>query len=463
MNETTAPRRIPLRPRIIAGLMVFAFILLAVYRNSRDTASPKGKSFDRAAQHLKFGAEALNIGQFAAAQQEFERVLRFAPMNEPAQKGLYKAELLLPLEKCDPQYEMPLLEKKIRAFVEEQPDDPHAWLGLALLRLANKSGLDQAKRHLDKAIAYDPALSLAYAVKGDIYVNEDSSEQATRMYEQAYRLSPEHRPYSIRLMERYYHQKNYAGVIRLADSLLSRDSESPEGLHFSANALRMQDQLHTALLRQEQMLRIIENSAARARNEKQEIGYCTHNDLTALAGNDSLRNVYAYYSIALTSYLVSAKYRTPGHKLMAEKYVFRAPKLSIAGEAAIKALVTIDIDRLMAKSKTAGPEQEHLLEFKNKFLNPQQRHAGAQIGNWRIQLATCRIRASALDVKNDFEARYRDLPGLAGKKPTLERVSQSGRSYYVVQLGGFSSKGDAIEVRNKLGNYGKQSLVVGPR
>jgi tetratricopeptide (TPR) repeat protein len=186
---------------ILIAIIGVAFILFAVYRTPTGPATPKNSSFNVASHYLKSGSDALNLGAFTIARQEFEHALRFDPTNPHAQRGWFKAELLESLQTHDRKYEPRVLENKIRAFLASQPRDPHALLGLAQLRFASKSGLDQAVGYLKQAIASEDSLAPAYELMGDIYASQDSSEKAVQMYQKAWQLSQEHLPYLSKLSE----------------------------------------------------------------------------------------------------------------------------------------------------------------------------------------------------------------------------------------------------------------------
>ena len=201
MNASTSPPRGSRKAWMLIGTIVVALIFFAICRTPVDPAPPSNDSTNVVAPFLKSGNDALNLGEFTAAKEDFEYASRFGPTNAHAAIGLYKARLLEPLQKLDCNDKLRTLERKIHSFLQIHPNDPHALLGLAQLRFANKTNLSQAMNYLNTAIAREDSLVPAYALKGDIYACQDSSEKAAQMYQKAWQLAPENLAYLSKLAE----------------------------------------------------------------------------------------------------------------------------------------------------------------------------------------------------------------------------------------------------------------------
>jgi len=76
-------------------------------------------------RHLQLGKSLLNVEEYAAARQEYQDALKLDPANPQAELGLFKADIYNTLQD---QYNPAVIEQRIRFILQENPNDPHAYV-----------------------------------------------------------------------------------------------------------------------------------------------------------------------------------------------------------------------------------------------------------------------------------------------------------------------------------------------
>lgn len=136
--------------------------------------------------HVRRGNEYLNVGYFQAAKMEFEKALHLDPLDREAHCGYYKAGLFAALENGHAGYHQSR-EREIEEFLADHEKDAHVqiYLGKKWHALHDTA---KALAHLNKALALNSGLPLAYYAKAEIYASQNKSSAALPLYEKAWQL-----------------------------------------------------------------------------------------------------------------------------------------------------------------------------------------------------------------------------------------------------------------------------------
>jgi predicted Zn-dependent protease len=87
---------------------------------------------------------------------------------------------------------------RFAAYLEQHPDDTEALVGAARTALS-LADFDEAARHLDRALALDPKLSVAFHERGGLSLNRNQPVKAWEDLSRAVELEPDNPDYRARL------------------------------------------------------------------------------------------------------------------------------------------------------------------------------------------------------------------------------------------------------------------------
>ena len=323
------------------------------YRLSAKQESMKSEMVSR---HLKLGNTFLNVMQLEAAKNEFEEALKLDPCNLSAQKGLFKSELFLPIMEND--YDPEIMEKRLNLILEENPDDPHAYLFLG--RLYMDIDYEQALTYYEKAIDKDPSIAAAYFGIGTIYDLQNKPDDAITMYEKALNLSKWNQPFLDNLGFQYCQRKEYQKSIQQYELLLRLNPRFLPAYYTISNAYRLTGNLEQARSDQEILIKLLDNKNVTSLKRNKEMWFYSFNSEIVFFYDYPEKKYYAYYNLALTYYLL-------GNETEAIQYVKKANDLQIDKnlELDVKKLINYDIDNLQEEESSFLNRTE---EFRRKFL-----------------------------------------------------------------------------------------------
>jgi tetratricopeptide (TPR) repeat protein len=313
---------------------------------------------DIGAYYVDLGNSLLNMGQAEAAQAEFENALEVDPLNTEAHEGALQSDLFMYIQGED--YDKGIAERKLDELLERYPNDTHLWafMGDVFSYYYN----EEALKSYQKAVEINPHNAYAYSGMASIYYDEGKYDKNLEMAEKAYDLAPWDSPLQHNYANALYAKGRYKEALGSYEDLVSWDWQYMGAHHDLAQLYRLTGDLEFAQWSYEQFIDMLEDKEVTSL-EKNQGGF------TFTTGADSYpvylyenaeMRYYAYYSIALTSYL-------RGHTEEAGIYVNEAEGIQIDPyvESEIKRLMEYDIELLLEeqeqfKARTDG--------FRNTFL-----------------------------------------------------------------------------------------------
>lgn len=321
------------------------------YRRTEQQIEYKQRMVKR---HIDLANSFLSVSQLEAAKKEFENALKLDPNNTDAHFGKLKAEIFDPID--NKEYVPEIAEKKLNVILEERSNDPHAlsFLGDVYIDISKELSLEYYK----KAISQDPSVASAYQGIAVIYDMDKNKEEAIKMYEKALSLSKWNQTYINNLGYQYLQRKDYNSAIEKYELLLKLDYRFLLTYYTLSNAYRLYGNLTYASLYQERLIDLLNDDkiVLLPRNQGE---WFFHTDTRSIHFYDySMRNCYAYYNAALTTYLLMDKEK-------ADSYVTKAKSTNTPNECLVKELISYDIKAL----KEAQREHSKLLDaFIKKYL-----------------------------------------------------------------------------------------------
>jgi len=222
------------------------------YRRLDEQNSYRRRMVDR---HLELGDVFLDSSLLGAAEQELRQALVLDPTNVKAQFGLLKADVFKPISDREPE---PLVsESRLKFILKEDPDDKHALLYLGILYTTIDA--DEARTYLQRALAQDPRLAVAYVNLGFICDMTGDPEQAMQMYEKALQLTGWQQNALNNISYHYIRQGRFEEAVKKLTLLLHLDGDALIAYWNLSNALRFLGQHEVAYLHLKQVHRLMEN------------------------------------------------------------------------------------------------------------------------------------------------------------------------------------------------------------
>lgn len=307
-------------------------------------------------RHLKLGNSFLNVLQLDAAKIEFEEALKLDPLNLSAKRGLTKSEIFTPILMND--YDPEVMEKRLELILEENPNDPHAFLFLGMIYTPINQ--DKALEYYQKAIDNDPSIAAAYFGIGVIYDQQNKPDEALKMYRVALNFSKWNQVFLSNLGDQYYLRKEYQKAIEQYDLLLTLDDRLLPVYYTVSNSYRLKGNLEQARMDQEKLIRLLDNENVTCFMRNQQAWYFHSGHEHIFFYEYPEKKYYAYYNLAITYYLL-------GNETEALIYVKKAEDLNLDRdlEKQVKKLIHFDIDTLQEEQKSYRNRTE---EFRSKFL-----------------------------------------------------------------------------------------------
>lgn len=310
------------------------------------------------AYYVDLGNSLLNVGQAKAAGAEFERALEVDPLNTEAQEGSLQSDLFMSIEDLD--YDPGVTEQKLKELLKRYPNDTQLWAFLGVV--FSYYDTEEALKDFEKAVEINPDNAFAYSGMASIYYDQGKYDKNLEMAKKAYNLAPWDSSLEHNYANALYAEERYKDAIALYEDLTSWDPQHIWAYHDLAQLYRLTGDLDYAQWYYEQFIAMLEDKEVTSLEKNQGgMSFTTGPDSypVYLYENAEMR-YYAYYSIALTSYL-------RGHTEEAESYVSKAEDIQIDPyvESEIKRLMEYDITLLGEKQEDLKAKAD---SFRGTFL-----------------------------------------------------------------------------------------------
>lgn len=283
------------------------------------------------------GEKFLNSGRYKEAKASFETVVKIDPKNQRAIWDLRKARA----REISSKYSY---KQILDTFYGENPNDAHVNLFLGEYYLFDEQA-DQAKSFFDKAIELNFDLAEAHFDIAGLYEQQNDLEAAKNEYALAIDMIPTPK-YHTSLAHLYLKQRHFD----LAITEFDKNSEYPLSALEGAKIYWQRDQLGVAMVRQLQAINWLENKDIMATPENQDPWVFTLSPEKTIRLNTlDKKKAYAYYSIAVTLYLLD-------NADEAESYMKKLRELDIPKAADIDAIINSDLDTFVQELNSYAPK-----------------------------------------------------------------------------------------------------------
>lgn len=359
---------------IVIGLVWFDVPVKGVIRSYVDdfdeaqrTEEKLNRTEQMANRHTELGYKFFSIGHPGAAKTEFQQALGLDPVHPRAEEGLLMAKTFIPIHRGA--YDLEVAEQRLTDLLpdsqsEESIDDSyvHAFLGDIFSRLGTEEGINIALREYQKAIELNGRNAHAFAGMGIIKQQQGQLSEALEMYEKAQSISTWSPEYLNNIAYIYYQRQQYDLAIAQYEQLVRFDPFFIVPYSQLAHAYRLrglEGDLRTAYTYQVGLLELLEDEDVTSQEKNQfPVFYHTGERLIFLS-EDYQKRYYAYYSTALTSYMLKNG--------EAESYVSKAEGLNLDANtrSAVRSLVRYDIEILQEEQPSLESKTN---KFSTKFL-----------------------------------------------------------------------------------------------
>ena len=327
-------------------------------QQDRENAQTNAKKV-MGAYHVDLGNRLLNVGQARAADAEFEKALKLDPLNVKAQMGSLKCELFESVEEED--YNLAVIQPKLNKLAREQPDDTHVYAFRGTVNyLAGK--LDRALWNYEEAVSLDDSNAYAYDGMASVYFERGDIDKGLGMSERAYDLAPRNPIYKHNYANALYASGRYDDAIQQYSGVISWDWKYMWSYHDLAQLYRLKGELESSQWYYEQFIAMLEDEEITSLRRNQGGASFTTGEgsYPVYLPEVPEQRYYAYYSLALTSYL-------RGRTEEAETYVSEAKGIQIDPyvESEIERLMQYDIVLLLEEQEQFNARAE---SFRDTFL-----------------------------------------------------------------------------------------------
>jgi tetratricopeptide (TPR) repeat protein len=285
-------------------------------------------------RQLALGKSFLDIGQYGAAEREYQEALTLDPANARAQMGLYKARVY---ELMQGQYTPEVIEQRINLILSVSSEDPHAYAFLGDLYASIDE--DTAIKHYEKARSLDPSVASAYFGLSVLYDRQGRLDEAIEMLEIATKRSKWNQSYLNNLAYLYAKKKQYAQAAETYKRVLQLDEAFLLTYYELANLYRLMGNLQEAAFYQQELVRRLDDPEITSLSKNKMSWYFEIGDQQIYFNDLPEKKYYAYYSLSVTLFLL-------GKEQEAEGFMKEARDLEIDDRESIKALVDFDLTRL---------------------------------------------------------------------------------------------------------------------
>ncbi len=353
----------------LAGLIWFSIPPWRILQGAVHSYREAELKDDIVEHHLELGDSFLNVGRPEAAKAEYDEALKLDPTNALVQLSFRKTELLAQIleRNFDPAtvYEQILQLKNVGSA-----DLPNAFNDKHLSHMLSFEGdifLDydeeEAERLYEEAASTNPQNPYPVAAVADLYMRQHKIDEALIRYKKAHQTATWHPQYQSNLAYALYENKQYEEAAEQYEDLLDWDPGLLQGYFELPKVYLVLGNLEDAYLIQRDLVESLVDDEKLTSLEKNKgrLFYLTDSQSSSVhLPSNTEKKFYAYYSIALTSYLL-------GKEEEAEEYVSRARDVPISSYS------KSEVIRLMQHDiRILQEEQEGLVdktdEFKSEFL-----------------------------------------------------------------------------------------------
>ena len=269
----------------------------AKYRDEAEKDEYKKRMVGR---HLQLGKSLLNVEEYAAARQEYQEALKLDPANPQAELGLFKADVYNTLQD---QYNPAVIEQRIRFILQENPNDPQAYvfLGDIYRPLDEKKALE----YYQKAATLDPDAAGAYFGLGLIYNKQGKLDEALEQFQKAVNLSPDNVRYLDNLGFAYSRKNLYTTqAVKVYERILQIDADYLSVYYEIARLWLLLGDLNKALpYQQELVYRLEDRKTTDMEKNKVPLYFQVDNNTPIELYELPEKTAYAYYGLSLLLYL----------------------------------------------------------------------------------------------------------------------------------------------------------------
>jgi Flp pilus assembly protein TadD len=326
-------------------------------QNVRETAQAQARK-EMGDYYVDLGNSLLNVGRAKEAQAEFDKALEIDPLNGEAQQGTLQADLFISIEEMD--YDPGITQQRLSALLEKHPNDTHilAFLGVVWIDVDKDYALEQ----FEKAVSSNPSNAYAYKGLSTIYYEEGKFDKFLEVSEKAWHAAAWDPTYWHNYASALFSVGHYDDSIASYEALMSWDPSYMWAYHDVAQTYRLTGDLGMSRWRYLQFIDMLETEDIMSLERNQGTFTFTtgpDSDPVWLSENAEMR-YYAYYGMALTSYL-------QGYTEEAESYLSKAQAVPIDPylESEVKRLMGYDIKLLQEGQEGFRAKAD---DFRVKYL-----------------------------------------------------------------------------------------------
>jgi tetratricopeptide (TPR) repeat protein len=266
------------------------------------------------------------------------------PLNTEAQEGSLQSGLFMSIEEED--FDPGITEQKLQELLKRYPKDTQLWAFLG--DVFSYYDTEIALKDYQKAVEINPENAYAYSGMAGLYYDQGKYDKNLEMAKKAYDLAPWNSLLQHNYANALYAEERYQDAIIQYEDLTSWDPQYLWAYHDLAQLYRLTGDLDSAQWSYEQFIAMLEDEEVTSLEKNQvSMAFTTGPDsYPVYVYENSEMRYYAYYSIALTSYL-------RGYTEEAESYVSKAEDIKIDPymESEIKRLMEYDITLLTEKQE----------------------------------------------------------------------------------------------------------------
>jgi tetratricopeptide (TPR) repeat protein len=292
--------------------------------------------------YVDLGNSLLNVGQAEAAQAEFEKALEVDALNTEAHEGAVQSDLFMYIQGED--YDKGIAERKLDELLERYPNDTNLLTFMGDVFSYNDN--EEALKDYRKAVEINPNNAYAYSGMASIYYDQGQYDKNLEMAKRAYDLARWDSNLKHNYANALYAEGRYKDAINQYEDLTLWDPQHMWAYHDLAQLYRLTDNLYMAQWSYEQFITMLEDEEVTSLEKNQGgMTFTTGpNSYPVYLFENSEIRYYAYYSTALTSFLL-------GNTGEAASYVNKAKDLQIDPyvESEINRLMNYDVTLLTEK------------------------------------------------------------------------------------------------------------------
>lgn len=401
---------------ILAGLLLFGIHPWYVLQGAVESYRQAQLKDAIVEHHVELGNSFLNVGRPEAAAAEYEEALKVAPTNARVQLSVRKSELYRQIR--DREYDGATMQDRLTRLEEVSPNDftgDFSDIHLSHLRtLEGDISRDPGKAEglYQEATSLNPKNSYAFAALSIVYDQQGRPEEALEMAEKAYNMADQHPEYQNNRAFVLYENKRYEDSIVAYTKILDEDPEflTPYFelpiVYRVVGDVRIARDLQTGFI--EQFLEDEEQAKELAKLEKNKgiLFYPTQSGRPVYLSKDPEKKYYAYYSAALTSYLL-------GDEEEAEERVNQARGVSVptTSKAEVKRLMEHDVQTLQEQDRFRAKADN----FQEEFLDQEETApVAAAGGKTETKASKAEVKAGGAQVKTLPSTGGADIAALLG-------------------------------------------------